>query len=360
MTVDQVFLESVEILKMLISTPSLSRDEKQAADKVEESLVKMGYQPQRRKNNCWVVAPGYDAGRPTILLNSHIDTVKASDNWDSDPYTPVVDGDRLTGLGSNDAGGPLVALLAAFRFLAKKKQAYNLIFAATAEEEVSGVNNVGSILSELGCIDLAIVGEPTRMQMAVAEKGLLVIDGVVYGKSGHAARNEGVNAIIEALPVLDFFRDYRFSKVSPFLGEVKMTVTGINAGTQHNVVPDRCTFMVDVRVNECYSNEEVFNILKELVPCELSARSFRLNSSAISQEHAVVLRGKSIGLEAFGSPTTSDQAVLPFDTLKIGPGDSARSHTPNEYILLSEIRQGIATYIQLLDGLELGAKEALA
>jgi acetylornithine deacetylase len=353
MTIDQLFLDSVEVLKMLISTPSLSRDEKQAADKVEERLVKMGLQPQRRNNNCWVVAPGYDAARPTILLNSHIDTVKASDNWDGNPYTPIVEGDRLTGLGSNDAGGPLVALLAAFRYLSQKDQAYNLIFSASAEEEVSGVNNVGSILQELGSIDLALVGEPTRMQMAVAEKGLLVIDGVVHGKSGHAARNEGVNAIMEALPVLKFFREYKFPKVSPFLGEVKMTVTGVNAGTQHNVVPDKCTFMVDVRVNECYSNEEVFNILKELVPCELSARSFRLNSSAISQDHAVVMRGKSIGLEAFGSPTTSDQAVMPFETLKIGPGDSARSHTANEYILLSEIRQGITTYIQLLDGLKI-------
>lgn len=353
MPMDQLFLESVEVLKMLISTPSLSRDEKQAADKVEESLVKMGLQPQRRKNNCWVVAPGYAAHRPTILLNSHIDTVKPSDNWGSDPYTPEVDGDRLTGLGSNDAGGPLVALLAAFRYLSQKEQSYNLIFAATAEEEVSGVNNVGSILSELGSIDLALVGEPTGMQMAVAEKGLLVLDGVVRGQSGHAARNEGVNAIMETLPVLTFFRDYKFPKVSPFLGEVKMTVTGVNAGTQHNVVPDKCSFMVDVRVNECYSNEEVFNSLKELVPCELSARSFRLNSSAISQDHPVVLRGKSLGLEAYGSPTTSDQAVMPFNTLKIGPGDSARSHTTNEFILLSEIRQGIATYIQLLDGLDL-------
>ncbi|GAO29084.1 M20 family metallo-hydrolase [Geofilum rubicundum] len=352
MTIDQLHAESVEVLKMLISIPSLSRDEKAAADRVEAFLVKMGHPPQRRKNNCWVVAPGYQVGRPTILLNSHIDTVKASDHWESDPLTPVLEGDKLTGLGSNDAGGPLVALLAAFRYLAARAQSYNLIFAATAEEEVSGVNNVGSILPELGPIDLAIVGEPTRMQMAVAEKGLLVIDGVVHGKSGHAARNEGVNAIMEALPVLSFFRDYQFPKVSPFLGEVKMTVTGINAGTQHNVVPDRCTFMVDVRVNECYSNEAVFNILKALVPCELSARSFRLNSSSISQDHAIVQRGKSIGLEVFGSPTTSDQAVMPFETLKIGPGDSARSHTANEYILLSEIRQGISTYIQLLDGLE--------
>jgi acetylornithine deacetylase len=299
------------------------------------------------------VADGYNTDKPTILLNSHLDTVRATENWNSDPLTPYIENGRLTGLGSNDAGGPLVALMAAFRYLSSKPQPYNLIFAATAEEEISGVNNVASILTELGPIDLGIVGEPTQMQMAVAEKGLMVLDGAVHGKSGHAARNEGINAIMEALPVLDFFKNYKFEKISSFLGEVKMTVTGINAGTQHNVVPDKCTFMVDIRVNECYSNEEVFNILKKEVNCELKPRSFRLNSSSIAQAHPVVLRGKELGLEAFGSPTTSDQAVMPFNTLKIGPGDSARSHTPNEFILLDEIHHGIETYIKLLDNLTL-------
>jgi len=354
---DQLFNESVEFLKRLISLPSFSREEKEAADEVENTLINMGLKPQRRNNNCWVVAPGYDANRPTILLNSHIDTVRASDKWETDPHTPIIEGDKLIGLGSNDAGGPLVSLLAAFRYLSQKKQKYNLIYAATAEEEISGVNNVGSILTELGQIDLGVVGEPTGMQMGVAEKGLLVLDGVVQGKSGHAARNEGVNAIVEALPILEFFRDYKFSKVSPFLGEVKMTVTGINAGIQHNVVPDRCSFMVDVRVNECYSNKEIFDHLKGLVPCELSARSFRLNSSSISQDHALVVKGKELGLKAFGSPTASDQAVMSFETLKMGPGDSARSHTANEFIYLSEIQQGISTYIEILDGLDICKKD---
>ncbi|WP_026474643.1 M20 family metallo-hydrolase [Alkaliflexus imshenetskii] len=352
MTIDQLHKDAVEVLTRLISTSSLSREEGDAADFMEASLKQMGFNPKRNNHNVWVVAPAYDPQRPTILLNSHLDTVKATENWLFDPLTPHLEDGKLTGLGSNDAGGPLVALMAAFRYLAARPQAYNLIFAATAEEEVSGANNVASILPFLGIIDLGIVGEPTRMQMAVAEKGLLVVDGVVYGKSGHAARNEGVNAIMEALPVLDFFRNYRFEKVSPFLGEVKMTITGINAGTQHNVVPDRCTFMVDIRVNECYTNEEVFNILKSQLNCELKARSFRLNSSSVAQNHPVVLRGLDLGLEAFGSPTTSDQAVMPFDTLKIGPGDSARSHTPNEFIMLDEIYQGIDLYIRLLDGLQ--------
>lgn len=349
--IDELFNESVELLKMLISIPSLSREEKRAADLMELRLKEMGLQPGRKMNNCWVVAPDYDASRPTILLNSHIDTVKASTQWQKDPFTPVVEGDRLSGLGSNDAGGPLVALLAAFRYLSQRPQAYNLIFAATAEEEISGPNNVASLLDELGPLSLGIVGEPTQMQMAVAEKGLLVIDGEVAGKSGHAARNEGVNAIMEALPVLKFFRDYRFEKVSPFLGPVKMTVTGIQAGSQHNVVPDKLSFMVDVRVNECYSNQEVFELLQAQVPCKLKARSFRLNSSSISREHPLVRRGEDLGLQTFGSPTTSDQATLPFETLKMGPGDSARSHTADEYIYLSEIRDGINTYIRLLDGL---------
>ncbi len=352
MTVGQLHKDAVEVLKKLISIPSLSREEGAAADFMEASLVQMGFNPKRDNHNVWVVAQGYDAQRPTILLNSHLDTVKATENWLSDPLKPHLEDGKLTGLGSNDAGGPLVALMAAFRYLAARPQAYNLIFAATAEEEVSGTNNVASILPLLGKVDLGIVGEPTRMQMAVAEKGLLVVDGVVHGKSGHAARNEGVNAIMKAMPVLDFFRNYRFEKVSPFLGEVKMTITGINAGTQHNVVPDRCTFMVDIRVNECYSNEEVFNILKSQLNCDLKARSFRLNSSSVAQTHPVVMRGLDLGLEAFGSPTTSDQAVMPFDTLKIGPGDSARSHTPNEFIMLNEIYQGIDVYIRLLDGLQ--------
>ncbi len=353
MLIKQFTSESIELLKQLIAISSTSRNEKQAADFMEKRLQNFGHSVIRKKNNVWTVAPEYKPSRPTILLNSHIDTVNASGSWESDPLYPLEKDGKITGLGSNDAGGPLVALLAAFRFLSQKPRPYNLIFAATAEEEISGPNNVGSILPDLGNIDLGVVGEPTKMQMAVAEKGLLVIDGKVYGKQGHAARNEGINAIIKALPILEFFRDYRFSKTSPFLGDVKMTITGIQAGIQHNVIPDICSFTVDVRVNECYNIREVFEILKSKVDCDLNARSFRLNSSSIALEHPIVKKGKAMGLEAFGSPTCSDQAVMPFNTLKIGPGDSARSHTANEYILIDEIKQGIKIYIELLDGLEL-------
>lgn len=358
MTVDRLFEDAVEILKRLIAIPSFSREEKEAADLIEDYLLKMGFKPERRNNNNWVCSGTHDPAKPTILFNSHIDTVRPTSNWDSDPFTPVLEGDKLIGLGSNDAGASLVSLLAAFRYLSSKPQPYNIIYAATAEEEISGQNNAGSILELIGPISLAVVGEPTGMNMAVAEKGLLVIDGVVHGRAGHAARNEGLNAITEAMPVLEFFMEHKLERVSDFLGEVRMTVTGINAGTQHNVVPDKCTFMVDVRVNDCYRNEELFGIIQERVKavkpnCELKARSFRLNSSSIPTDHSIVRRGKELGLTAFGSPTTSDQAMMPFNSVKIGPGDSARSHTANEYIMLSEIRKGIETYIALLDGLVL-------
>lgn len=350
---DDIFLDAIEMLKMLISTPSISREEKTAADMVENLITQMGFKPNRKGNNIWIVAKGFDSAKPTILLNSHIDTVKPTGSWDSDPFTPIIKDDKITGLGSNDAGASVVTQLAAFRLLTQKPQPYNLIYSATAEEEVSGINGVTSILPDLGKISLGIVGEPTQLQMAVAEKGLLVIDGTVYGKSGHAARSEGVNAIMEAIPIIQWFREYKFEKESAFLGPVKMTVTGINAGSQHNVIPDQCQFMVDVRVNECYSNEEILDQIRKSVKCQIIPRSVRLNSSSIAENHPVVLRGKQLGLTSFGSPTTSDQAVMPFSTLKIGPGNSARSHTANEYILMAEIKQGIETYTKLLDKLEI-------
>lgn len=353
MQIDAVFSDAIEMLKMLISTPSISREEKTVADMVENLLIQMGFTPNRKGNNLWITAPGFDSSKPTILLNSHIDTVKPTGNWDSDPFTPIIRENKITGLGSNDAGASVVSLLAAFRLLTQKAQPYNLIYSATAEEEVSGLNGVSSILPELGNIDLGVVGEPTQMQMAVAEKGLLVVDGTVYGKAGHAARNEGVNAIMEALPVIEWFRDFHFEKESRFLGPVKMTVTGINAGSQHNVIPDQCRFMVDIRVNECYTNEEVLDHLRKMVKCQLVPRSTRLNSSSIPETHPIVVKGKKLGLLTYGSPTTSDQAVMAFPTLKIGPGDSARSHTANEFILTPEIKQGIEIYTQLLDGLQL-------
>ncbi len=345
--------DSIDLLKKLIAIPSFSKEEKAVADFLEERLKNMGLKPERLLNNIWVTAPNYQANRPTLLLNSHIDTVKPSNNWSTDPFTPLEKDGKIIGLGSNDAGAPLVSLLAAFRYLSQKEQNYNLIFAATAEEEISGSNGIVALLSSLGKIDLGVVGEPTQMRMAVAEKGLMVIDGTVEGKAGHAARDEGVNAIYKALPIIDFFQKYKFEKESEFLGSVKMTVTGIQAGSQHNVVPDQCTFMMDVRVNECYSNQEVFEILQSKVDCQLKARSYRLNSSSISQEHPIVKRGISLGLTPFGSPTLSDQALMRFTTIKIGPGDSARSHTADEFIFTQEIKEGVEKYIKILDGLQI-------
>jgi len=345
--------DSIDLLKKLIAIPSFSKEEKAVADFLEERLKSMGLEPERLLNNIWVTAPNYQADRPTLLLNSHIDTVKPSDNWSADPFVPLEKDGKIIGLGSNDAGGPLVSLLAAFRYLSQKEQSYNLIFAATAEEEISGANGIIALLPKLGEIDLGVIGEPTQMQMAIAEKGLMVIDGTVEGKAGHAARDEGVNAIYKALPIIDFFQKYKFEKESEFLGPVKMTVTGIQAGNQHNVVPDQCTFMVDVRVNECYSNQEVFEILQSKVDCQLKARSYRLNSSSISQEHPIVKKGISLGLTPFGSPTLSDQALMKFTTLKIGPGDSARSHTADEFIFTQEIKEGVEKYIKILDGLQI-------
>lgn len=345
--------ESVALLEQMVRIPSYSREENRVADLLEEFLKGKNLQPFRKGNNLWVHSPGYDGKKPVVLLNSHIDTVRPSSGWTYDPFGVEHEGDRLIGLGSNDAGASVVSLLAAFRFLMEEKQPSHFIFSATAEEEVSGDHGVASILDELGPVDLGVVGEPTRMQMAVAEKGLMVLDGEVAGKSGHAAREEGVNAIYKAMPVIEWFRNYQFPAQSDFLGPVKMTVTGIEAGGQHNVVPDVCRFLVDVRVNECYQNRELFEQIQNQVDCHLKARSFRLNSSSIPVDHPLVKRGEELGLEKFGSPTTSDQARMPFSTIKIGPGDSARSHTPDEYIHESEIANGINLYWKLLNGLNI-------
>ncbi|MFW6202937.1 MAG: M20 family metallo-hydrolase [Marinilabilia sp.] len=345
--------ESVALLEQMIRIPSYSREENRVADLLEEFLKDKKLQPFRKGNNLWVHAPGFDGKKPVVLLNSHIDTVRPSSGWTYDPFGAEREGDRLTGLGSNDAGASVVALLAAFRFLIEKEPPCHFIFSATAEEEVSGDQGVASILQELGPVDLGVVGEPTRMQMAVAEKGLMVLDGEVAGKSGHAARDEGTNAIYKALPVIEWFRNHQFPARSDFLGPVKMTVTGIEAGSQHNVVPDVCRFMVDVRVNEHYQNRELFELIQKEVDCHLKARSFRLNSSSIPVEHPLVKRGEELGLEKFGSPTTSDQVRMPFPTMKIGPGDSARSHTPDEFIFESEIENGVELYRKLLDNLNI-------
>lgn len=344
---------AIDLLKNLIATPSFSREEAPAAECVAAFFGAKNIPFQRHLNNLWVKNHHWQAGKPVLLLNSHIDTVKPATGWQRDPFHPgVEEGDILYGLGSNDAGGPLVSLLATFaHFYERSDLPVNLIMAATAEEEISGANGIAALLPELGQIDFAIVGEPTQMRMAIAEKGLMVIDGEARGVAGHAAREEGVNAIYIALEDIQLIRNLELERVSPLLGKVKMSVTQIEAGKQHNVVPDSCRFVIDVRTNECYRNEEVFDLLQSKVQSNLKARSFRLNSSGIALEHPLVQSGLQLGLPYFGSPTLSDQALMPFPSLKIGPGDSARSHTADEYIRLSEIRAGIDCYIQLIEGI---------
>ncbi|WP_439181680.1 M20 family metallo-hydrolase [Carboxylicivirga taeanensis] len=343
--------EAIELLKQLIAIPSFSHEEGEAATVMFNYLKAQGLAVNRQGNNVWCWAKEAEATKPTVLLNSHLDTVKPSPKWSYDPFKATLEGDKLTGLGSNDAGGPLVALMAAFLCLKEEDLPYNLVFAATAEEEVSGVNGVASILPGLGPIDLGVVGEPTQMQMAVAEKGLMVLDCKAHGRTGHAARDEGDNALYKALKDIEWFKNYQFEKVSPHLGPVKMTVTQIEAGSQHNVVPDLCRFVVDIRFNECYSNRELHQFIQQQVDCDVQPRSFRLNSSSISMDHPFVKKGEALGLSWYGSPTTSDQAVMDFTTIKMGCGDSARSHTPDEFIYLSEIKEGVRIFYQLLAAL---------
>jgi acetylornithine deacetylase len=343
--------DAVALLQQLIAIPSFSKEEKQVADFLERYIEMKGYVAVRKDNNVWILPPGFDSERPTVLLNSHIDTVKPVAGWMRDAFKPSVENGKLFGLGSNDAGASVVSLLHAFFYLTQKQQSYNLIFAASAEEEISGRNGIESLLHELPKIDFAIVGEPTGMNLAVAEKGLMVLDCEVQGKAGHAARNEGENAIYKALSAIEWFKTFDFEKKSELLGAVKMTVTQINAGTQHNVIPDKCSFVVDVRSNEMYSNQEILDEIDRHVECTVIPRSTRLSSTATPQNHAIVKRGRELNRTVFGSPTLSDQALMPFPSLKMGPGDSARSHTADEYILISEINEAIDIYIRLLDGL---------
>lgn len=346
--------DAVTLLKELIVIPSVSRNEDKAADKLSEYLNLWGLPHGRDGNNLWVGCPDWDNNRPTIMLNAHIDTVKPVSTWTRDPFLPTQEGDMIYGLGSNDCGGGLVSLLQAYRIMLHRPRNYNLLWVASAEEEVSGANGFSRVLSKLPNIAVAIVGEPTGMQPAIAEKGLMVIDGYAYGKSGHAARNEGVNAIYEALDDLVWLRDYKFRKPSPLLGPTKMTVTVVESGTQHNVIPDTLHFVIDVRTNEFYQNEYLFEFLcKKMTKCELKARSFRLHSSSIPQDHPLIRRCMEHGMQPFGSPTLSDQALMPFPSFKLGPGDSSRSHSADEYIKISEIQQAIDTYVSLLDGLTL-------
>lgn len=365
--------EAVELLKKLISTPSVSRDEAKAADVLNEELRRKNkelgdtFTIHRHGNNVWCIPNDFGESKPTILLNAHIDTVKPVSGWVRDPFTPTMEGEVLYGLGSNDCGGGLVSLMQVFFELTdhlrpsdtthvkgeELAHGFNLIYLASCEEEVSGKNGIESVLPMLPKIDFAIVGEPTGFQPAIAEKGLMVIDATAHGKAGHAARNEGDNAIYHAIKDIQWLSEFQFPKQTDLLGPVKNTVTIVNAGTQHNVIPDACTFTIDVRSNECYSNEEIFEYFQKHLTSELKARSFRLSSSRIDIDHPFVKRCIARGMKPFGSPTLSDQALMRFPSLKLGPGESSRSHTADEYIKVSEIHNAIEGYIELLKGLEI-------
>ncbi|MES2873141.1 MAG: M20 family metallo-hydrolase [Bacteroidota bacterium] len=341
--------ESIVLLRNLISIPSFSREEDKTAQAIEAFLQERTVKTFRKENNIWAFNKFYDLAKPTILLNSHHDTVKPNSGYTRDPFSADLEGDKLYGLGSNDAGGSLVSLAAAFlHFYEQQDLKYNLCLALTAEEEISGKNGLELILPELGELEFGIVGEPTQMQMAIAEKGLLVLDCTVYGKAGHAARDEGENAIYKALKDIEWFRTYEFAKKSELFGPVKMSVTIIEAGSQHNVVPATCKFTVDVRVTDAYRNEEVLRIIRQHVNCDVNPRSTRLKPSSISPDHPIVKAGLALGRETYGSPTTSDQALLDIPSLKMGPGDSARSHMADEFIYTNEIKEGVSLYIELL------------
>ncbi|MBK7869629.1 MAG: M20 family metallo-hydrolase [Saprospiraceae bacterium] len=348
----QIVNNSIELLKQLIATPSYSKEEDDTAAILENFFKQNKIPVFRKKNNIWAKSLHFDINKPTLLLNSHHDTVKPVEGWSRHPFQAKIEDDKLFGLGSNDAGGALVSLIATFlHFYKKENLPYNIIIAATAEEEISGGHGIEYLLPDLGEIWAGIVGEPTQMRMAIAEKGLIVVDAEAKGKAGHAARNEGENAIYKALQDIQWIENHQFEQVSDLLGAVKMTVTQIHAGTQHNVVPDNCRFVIDIRTNEYYNNRDVFELLQEYLQSDIKARSFRLNSSRIELEHPLVKAGLAMGLDYFGSPTLSDQALMNFPTLKIGPGDSARSHTADEFIKLEEIAMGIKIYIELLEKL---------
>ncbi len=343
--------DAIGLLKKLISTPSFSREEDKTSEILEKFFLERNIPVKKHLYNVWAVNKYFDNTKPTLLLNSHHDTVKPNSQYTRDPFKPTVEDEKLYGLGSNDAGGSLVSLIAAFLyFYDKENMKYNLMMAASAEEEISGANGIEVLLKELGPIDCAIVGEPTQMQMAVAERGLMVLDCIAKGKAGHAARKEGDNAIYKAIKDIQWFTSYKFPKVSELLGPVNMDVTVIETDNKaHNVVPAQCKFVVDIRVNEFYTFEEVFEVIKENIKSEVKARSFRLRSTSIDLDHPLVKAGMELGRNYYGSPTTSDKALMFFPSLKMGPGDSGRSHSADEYIFVDEIREGIELYIKLLE-----------
>lgn len=341
---------AVGLLKQLISTPSFSKEENDTAQIICDFFNVHGVSFARVGNNIYAKNKYYDAAKPSILLNSHHDTVLPNKGYTIDPFTPVVKTGKLYGLGSNDAGGCLVSLIACFlHFYERQNNRHNVVFAASAEEEISGVNGIELVLPYLGHIDFGIVGEPTKLEMAVAERGLMVIDCIAHGKAGHAARKEGENALYKAIDDINWIRDYQFNKVSDLLGESRLTVTVIDTeNKQHNVVPSQCRFVIDVRVNELYSFDEILDALKVNLKSQFKPRTTRMKSTSIALNHPLVKAGINLGKGYYGSPTTSDKALMPFPTLKMGPGDSARSHTADEFIYLTEIEEGIETYIKMV------------
>lgn len=348
---EQLYQDALQLLQQLIATPSFSKEEDRTAALIGKFLAEHQVPYQRIGNNIWAQNACFDPALPTVLLNSHHDTVKPNPGYTRNPFEPVIEEGKLYGLGSNDAGGALVSLLATFvHFFLRTDLQYNLIIAATAEEEISGTQGIESVLPLLPRINFAIVGEPTLTQLAIAEKGLLVLDCISRGKAGHAAREEGENAIYKAVRDINWFRTYRFPKVSDALGPIKMSVTVIHTENKaHNVVPDTCRFTVDVRVTDDYTHEELLELIQEHVECDVNPRSMRMRSSKIDPHHPIVLAGLKLGKTTYGSPTTSDQALIPSPSLKCGPGDSARSHTADEFIYLEELREGINTYVQMLE-----------
>lgn len=359
MMLQKLYDDAVDLLKQLISVPSFSTYEDGTADVLMQFFTEHGILAERLINNVWAVNKYFDPAKPTILLNSHHDTVKPNPQYTKDPFTPIIQADRLYGLGSNDAGGCLVCLIAAFMYYYDYPDLqYNLLIAATAEEEISGHDGIELLLANKHLqsvlsnkkIDCAIVGEPTKMELAIAEKGLMVLDCVAYGKAGHAAREEGENAIYKAMQDIEWFRTYQFEKVSEWLGPVKMSVTVITSENKaHNMVPSQCSFVVDVRITELYTHEEVYETICNNVSCRATPRSMRLRSTGISIDHPLIKSGLLMGKKCYGSPTSSDKALMPFPALKCGPGDSGRSHTADEYIFLQEIKEGVEGYIQLLN-----------
>jgi acetylornithine deacetylase len=341
--------EAILLLKELIDIPSFSKEEDRTAIRIREFLETKGIPVSMKLNNVWAFNKYYDAVKPTILLNSHHDTVRPNAGYSLDPFEAIEKDGKLYGLGSNDAGASLVSLLACFLYFYEKKSGYNFVFVASAEEENSGLNGIEAVLPELGKIDFAIVGEPTNMNLAIAEKGLMVLDCKAKGKSGHAAREDGENSIYKAMQDIEWIKAYQFPKVSENLGAVKMTVTIINAGSQHNVIPAECSFTVDVRITDAYTNEEVLEIIRSNIQVEANPRSMRMRPSSIDKDHPIVIAGKNSGRSTYGSPTTSDQALMNFPSLKLGPGDSARSHTADEFIYIDEIKEGIEIYIKMLE-----------